>query len=345
MKKTLAIETSCDDTSAAIVSDDGRVFISLFQSQNLSHRPFGGVVPENASRAHSRHLLPLIDLALKNTAMDEIDVLSCTNRPGLMGSLLSGWVTVKTLALAFGKPFIGVNHIEGHILSPFIYDKEKPRAKNFDFPYIALVASGGHTHLFLAEKLSCYRLIGQTLDDAAGEAFDKFAKLLGLPYPGGVEVDRLAQKGRDDAFVFPKVLAERGNLHFSFSGLKSSALRRLEQMSQKEIEERRADLCASFQKAIVDQIIFKLGECAEKYPLYKNMAVVGGVSANSALRKACFDFADLRGLRLVIPPPRYCTDNAAMIGYTGLSRFLRGETSLVSEPCSPRFFPKDFHSG
>lgn len=338
MKKTLAVETSCDDTCVAIVQEDGRVELSFKQDQDEIHRPFGGVVPERASRNHSLHLLPLIDRTLKTLSMDDLSVFSCCSRPGLMGSLLVGWVTVKTLSVLYKKPFIGVNHIEGHIVSPFIYDHIK--IKNFDFPYIVLVVSGGHTHLFLAKNFSQYVLLGRTLDDAAGEAFDKFAKLLGLPYPGGVQVDEKAKWGDPARFSFPVALSKKENLNFSFSGLKTSAALLLKKMSVNEINKHQSSLCASFQEAVVNQLVFKLDECVKKYPKYKNVAVVGGVSSNSRLRSVCQKWARDRGLNLIIPPLRYCTDNAGMIGYAGLRRFLMREKSPMH--CSPYHDESDF---
>ena len=342
MKTFLAVETSCDDTCVAVTREDGFVESSFRQDQNKTHAPFGGVVPERASRNHSFHLLPLIDQALKKTPLDQISALVCTNRPGLLGSLLVGLVTVKTLSVLWKKPFIAVNHIEGHILSPFLYDADFVKRKNWDFPYIVLIASGGHTQLVLAKSFSEYVLLGETLDDAAGEAFDKFAKLAGVGYPGGHLVDQLSQGADTDAFLFPRALAKKGNLNFSFSGLKTSARRLLESMSDEEIKKNKQHLSASFQEAVVDQMMFKLKECLKKYPLYKRWAVVGGVSANSRLRQKVSAWAKDNDLILALPPLRYCTDNAGMIGFAGAKRFLKGEVSPLSAKCFPRHTSGDF---
>ena len=342
MKNFLAVETSCDDTCVAVTREDGFVELSFRQDQNKIHAPFGGVVPERASRNHSFHLLPLIDQALKKMPLDQISALVCTNRPGLLGSLLVGLVTVKTLSVLWKKPFIAVNHIEGHILSPFLYDADFSKRNNWSFPYIVLIASGGHTQLVLAKSFSKYFLLGETLDDAAGEAFDKFAKLAGLGYPGGQQVDELSKGASAGAFSFPRALAKKGNLNFSFSGLKTSARLLLEKMTPEEITKNKQNLSASFQEAVVDQIMFKLKECLKKYPHCKRWAVVGGVSANSRLRQKVMDWAKDRGLNLALPPLRYCTDNAGMIGYAGAKRFLRGEESPLDTKCFPRRLSEDF---
>jgi len=315
--KALAVETSCDDTCVAVVNKDGFVELSLKQDQDEIHAPFGGIVPERASRNHSWHLLPLLDQALKTIPIENISLLAFTSRPGLMGSLLVGSVTMRTLSELYGKPVLGVNHIEGHILSPFLRDKYYQ--KKWDFPYLALVVSGGHTHLFEVQLLSRYVLLGKTLDDAAGEVFDKFARFVGLPYPGGVHVDRMAQKGKC-CFSFPVAMHRRG-LDFSFSGLKTSAHLLLQKVDVKNHLE---SLCASFQDAVVKQIMHKLDECIRQYPSYQRMAVVGGVSANSYLRKKCLTWAEKNSIDLALPPLKYCTDNAAMIGYTAIQKYLSG---------------------
>ena len=332
MKKVLAVETSCDDTCTALVREDGFVEQSYRQNQIDIHQPFGGVVPERASRNHSRYLLPLIHKILQTQDMRDIDLLSYTHRPGLLGSLLTGAVTVKTLSVIYEKPFIGINHIEGHILSPFLHSQKHKQNKHWGFPYIALVVSGGHSHLFIAENFGKYKLIGQTLDDAAGEAFDKFARMLDLPYPGGVYVDRLSKNG-DLKYKFPVALAQKGNLNFSFSGLKTSAVLMLEKMTKDQIQKEKSSLCASYQTALVNQIIFKLEQCLNQYPSFQRAAVVGGVSANSQLRERCFQWAQEKSVDMMVPPLEYCTDNAGMIGFSALQRFLRGETSSLDLPC------------
>ena len=332
--KVLAVETSCDDTCVSIVGEDGFVNISLRQDQDEIHSPFGGVVPERASRNHSRHLLPLLNQALKKNPIEKISLLAFTNRPGLMGSLLVGSVTMRTLSELYEKPILGINHIEGHILSPFLWDKDY--RKKWNFPYLALVVSGGHTHLFEVRSLSNYVLLGKTLDDAAGEAFDKFARFVGLPYPGGVHVDKTAQKG-ECLFPFPVAMEGRG-LDFSFSGLKTSAHLLLQKVDYKK---HRESLCASFQSAVVKQIMNKLDECIRLYPAYKRVAVVGGVSANSYLRKECLAWAEKNSIDLALPPLKYCTDNAAMIGYTAIQKYLNGNFSKDLS-CSANHRAEDF---
>ena len=337
MKKVLSIETSCDDTCVAVVREDGKVLLDYKQDQLKEHAPFGGVVPENASRNHSKHLLPLIDQALKKVPIEEIDLVGCTNRPGLLGSLLSGVVTAKTFSHLYKKPFVPINHIEGHILSPFLYEDQKP---SWNFPYICLVVSGGHTHLFYVKDLGDYQLLGQTLDDAAGEAFDKFARLMNFPYSSGVYVDQNSKGGDKNQFSFPVALKQKENLNFSFSGLKTASNRLIEQVDKGK---NTPSLCASFQEAIVQQLLFKIKECLKKHPI-KNVAVVGGVSANSRLREVFYEWAKENSINLSIPPLKYCTDNASMIGYAAISRYIQGAlpTSPESHKPSAHHLPDDF---
>ena len=316
MKKVLSIETSCDDSCVSVVREDGRVLFDCKQDQLQVHAPFGGVVPENASRNHSKHLLPLIDQALNKFSMSDIDLIACTDRPGLMGSLLVGIVTSRTLSHLYQKPWIPVHHIEGHILSPFLHD-EKNKNINWSFPYVCLVVSGGHTHLFYAESLGHYTLLGQTLDDAAGEAFDKFARLMNLPYSSGVCVDQEAQGGDCKKFSFPIALRRKENLNFSFSGLKTFSYQLVEKLQEKDIP----SLCASFQEAIVQQLVFKMTECLKKHAVSR-VAIVGGVSANSRLREVFTNWANTQSVDLALPPLHYCTDNASMIGYTAIQRHI-----------------------
>lgn len=341
--RVLAIETSCDDTSVAIVNRDGFVESCCSANQDLAHAPFGGVVPEVASRGHTENLLPLVEAALNQAgrAWADIHGIAVTSRPGLMGSLMVGVVTAKTLAMAKSLPWVAVNHIEGHLLAPFLKDATHTPPAGFGFPYLALAISGGHTHLFIAEELGRYRLLGQTLDDAAGEAFDKFAKLVGLGYPGGVLVDQWAAKGNPGKFQFPRALIKEDNLNFSFSGLKTSAQRQLETMTEEQRRDALADLCASFQEAIVDVLLAKFERAALDHDL-KNVALTGGVSANSRLRARAGEAAKKNGWILALPPLRYCTDNAAMIGLAGLRRLERGESSSADTGPSPSSLAADF---
>lgn len=339
----LAIETSCDDTSVAIVRRDGFVVSCLSANQDLAHQPFGGVVPEIASRNHTLQLLPLIEELLRKTKMDweHIDALAVTSRPGLIGSLLVGVVTAKTLALAKNKPFLGVNHLEAHLLAPFLHDEQSPAPVEFDYPYLALAISGGHTQLYLVQELGKYQVLGRTVDDAAGEAFDKFAKILGLGFPGGVQVDRLSMTGNPKAYVFPRPMKGEDHFHFSFSGLKAAAIRRVEQMSKDEVQMNLKDLCASFQEAVVDSLMDRLMRAESKYHLRK-IVLTGGVSANTRLREVASAWAKKNKLSLVIPPIRYCTDNAAMVGYAGLLRLNRGEKSEHDLSPTASSWPNDF---
>ena len=325
-KQVLAVESSCDDTSVAIVRHDGQVVFCESSNQDAKHRPFGGIVPEIAGRNHTEVLLPMIKNAMEKSELtwEKIDGFVVTNRPGLVGSLLVGVVTVKTLALAHSKPFIGINHLEGHILAPFLKDDKHSPPEGLDFPFIALAVSGGHSSIYKVKGLGSYEVVGRTVDDAAGEAFDKFAKMVGLGWPGGAHVDRIAQKGDPKAFDFPRAMAGEDN--FSFSGLKTAAQRLISKMPPLEVSKRIEDLCASYQEAIVDVLIDKLELTAIRLKTDR-VVVTGGVSANSRLRKAAETLAKKRGFQLIIPPLRYCTDNAAMVGYAGILRLNRGEQS------------------
>lgn len=341
IKTVLAVETSCDDTSVAIVDNTGLVLTQVSANQDLQHAPYGGIVPEIASRNHSVALLPLIHHSLEkvNLKLTDIEGLAVTNRPGLIGSLIVGIMTMKAIAQSHQIPLIGVNHLEGHLLAPFLKDAEYQPPADFNYPYVALAVSGGHSSLYWVESLSKYTVIGTTKDDAAGEAFDKFAKMVGLGYPGGVQVDKLSQKGEKAKFSFPRSLMNEDNLMMSFSGLKSSAHRMLEKMSPEEIALEREHLCASFQEAIVDVLVHKTIKAAERYKC-KKLVVTGGVSANSRLRAK---FAALSGkYQIVIPPLRYCTDNAAMIGYTGVLRLNAGERNGLDLGPAPQLLKTDF---
>lgn len=343
MKSVLSIETSCDDTSVAIVREDGWVYSVLSASQDAAHAPFGGIVPEIACRNHSIYLLPLVEQALAKAQMDwsQIYGISVTNRPGLIGSLIVGLVTAKSFAQILNKPLIGVNHLEGHLLAPFLRDENYAPPENFAYPYIALAISGGHTTIYEIQDLGKYKILGTTLDDAAGEAFDKFGKMIGLGFPGGVLVDRWAQTGNPKAFAFPRSMIKEDNLKMSFSGLKSSAQRTIEGWTDDQVRAQLADLCASFQEAICEVLIAKLDRAVNTYK-HKRVILTGGVSANSRLRTMAQNWAQQKNISLVIPPLRYCTDNAAMIGYAGILRLLRGETSGLDLAPSPSPLAGDF---
>lgn len=372
IEKVLAIETSCDDTSVALVGRDGRVFEILSASQDDVHEEFGGIVPELACRNHSFHLLPLIERIIDKYDWDEVDGIAVTNRPGLVGSLIVGLVTAKALAQSLKKPFIGVNHLEGHLLAPFLRDSEYTPHFHWDEGFIALAVSGGHTSLYDVSGLGKYQILGETRDDAAGEAFDKFAKMLGLGFPGGVKVDRLAMGGNPEAFSFPRGLIREESYDFSFSGLKSAAhrlitsklggcpkdggsriegsdgahLNRGDEVPLAHSNEKKVDflpdVCASFQRAVVDVLIEKLDRAVSDIGK-RRVVVTGGVSANSELRTTAIQWAQKKEVALMIPPPQYCTDNAAMIGLAGISRMNRGEFSDLSLGPSPRPLPGDFY--
>ena len=276
-----------------------------------------------------------MEQALSQTGIAWSDILgiAVTNRPGLVGSLIVGLVTAKTLSLSHEIPFIGVHHIRGHVMAPFVSDETYTGPTWVNEEFLALVVSGGHSHIYRVGS-DTFTTLGQTIDDAAGEAFDKFAKMLGLPYPGGVHVDKLAQNGDASAYEFPKPMIKDG-LNLSFSGLKAAAQRLLERLSDSEKESRQADLCASFQKTVVDILITKL-EKAHKQTGLKRLVVCGGVSANSELRARAQGLADKYGLDLAIPPLRYCTDNAVMIARAGLVDLLAGRSSDHDLAPSPR---------
>ncbi|WP_413583477.1 tRNA (adenosine(37)-N6)-threonylcarbamoyltransferase complex transferase subunit TsaD [Bdellovibrio sp. HCB288] len=343
MERVLAIETSCDDTSVAIVDRSGWVHSVVSASQDLEHEAYGGVVPEIAARNHSIALIPLIEEAFKKANMNWSDIhgIAVTNRPGLVGALIVGLVTAKSLSQAKHIPFLGVNHLEGHLLAPFLRDAQFAPPEDFNYPYMGLAISGGHTSLYHITGLGEYRVLGATKDDAAGECFDKFAKMAGLGFPGGVKVDQMAKQGNPQAFEFPRSMIHEDTFDMSFSGLKSSGQRMIQQLGPEQVKAQLPDLCASFQEAIVDVLIAKLDRAAKIFKA-KRVILTGGVSANSRLRARAEEWAAKRGLRLVIPPLRYCTDNAAMIGYAGALRMARGEASEIDLGPSPHALTSDF---
>lgn len=316
----LAIESSCDDTSAAVLKDR-EVLTNLVAGQDV-HKAFGGVVPELASRSHQKNIVPVVDQALKQAGVQpqELDAIAFTRGPGLLGSLLVGGSFAKSMAQSLGIPLIGVNHMQGHILAHFIRDGEDPQ-----FPFLCLTVSGGHTQLVIVRDYFDMEVVGQTIDDAAGEAFDKAAKMLGLEYPGGPLIDKHAVNGDPLRFSFPRPKAS--GLDFSFSGLKTSILYFLRKEVQKDpgfIENNLSDLCASIQHTVVDILLRRVEEAMTQYGI-DTIAIAGGVSANSRLRTQLQEASESKGWKVFIPKFEYCTDNAAMIGITGHYKFLAGE--------------------
>ena len=320
----LAIESSCDETAVAILRDDA-LLASEVASQIALHAATGGVVPEVASRSHLRMLRPTLNAALAaaGVGLGEVDAFAATRGPGLATSLMIGMAVAKGLAVGFGKPFLGVNHMEGHLLSPF-FGKGGPR------PAIGLIVSGGHTMLVDIAGIADYRLLGQTVDDAAGEAFDKVGKLLGLPYPGGPNVNKLARDGNPKAVDFPRSMMHSDDFAFSFSGLKTSVRYLLPKRADFSI----ADICASFQEAVVDVLVAKSIRAA-KSAGRDTIAVSGGVSCNTRLREKLAEACKKAGLQLLLAEPSLCTDNAAMIGYVASLRLAAGESSPLSTDIDP----------
>ncbi len=322
----LAIETSCDETAVAILAGSAEIRASEIASQVALHQPHGGVVPELASRSHLSQLEPLIERALASAGLRlaEIDLFAATVGPGLATSLMLGLAAAKGLAVGTGKPFVAVNHLEGHLLSPFLDSPGGVR------PYVGLVVSGGHTLLIDVAEVGSYRLLGQTRDDAAGEAFDKVAKLLGLAYPGGPEIDRLARGGDPKRFAFPRSMLGSGDLSFSFSGLKTAVRYMLPQFGEGDLP----DVCASFQAAVCDVLVAKTLTAA-RTANRQLVTVSGGVSCNSRLRERFTADCAEAGIDLLFAAPNLSTDNAAMIGYVALQRFARGETSPLTTDIDP----------
>ena len=327
----LAIESSCDDTSAAVMHQD-RVLSNVTASQKI-HEQYGGVVPELASRAHQQHIVPVVHQALAQANIDkkELSAIAFTRGPGLLGSLLVGTSFAKSLAFGLDIPLIEVNHMQAHILAHFIDDPEQSKPS---FPFIALTISGGHTQIVEVRDYFDMTVLGETLDDAVGEAFDKSAKLLGLPYPGGPLIDKLAQKGDPNAFEFPK--PQVSGLDFSFSGLKTSILYFLQKQKPEFIEERKADICASIQKTIIDILMSKLGRAVQSTGI-KKVAIGGGVAANSGIRSALLEAQEKKDWKIHIPRFTYCTDNAAMIGIVGQLKLERGLTSTLDAKAEARY--------
>lgn len=328
MAIVLGIESSCDETAAALVRGDRTILAQRIASQDDAHRPYGGVVPEIAARAHAERLAPLIEATLADAGMtlDQVDAVAATAGPGLIGGVMVGLVTAKALAMAADKPLIAINHLEGHALSPRLADPD------LAYPYLLLLVSGGHCQILRVDGVGRYSRLATTIDDALGEAFDKTAKILGLGYPGGPAVERLAAGGDPRAVPLPRPLVGSGEPHFSFAGLKSAVLRAHEAGSHAP-----ADIAASFQQAAIDCIVDRtriaLGSAGEVSAL----VVAGGVAANRAVRAALEALAAGHGLPFVAPPLGLCTDNAAMIAWAGLERFHLGQSDPLDIAARPRW--------
>ncbi len=320
----LGIETSCDETSAAVVVNGRKILSNVISSQIDLHKKFGGVVPEIASRKHVELVLPVINQALDDAdiSLEQVDVIGVTYGPGLVGALLVGLSAAKGLAYAAGKPLVGVHHIEGHIAANYLEnDVLEP-------PFVCLVVSGGHSHIVYVADYNQFEIMGQTRDDAAGEAFDKIARAIGLGYPGGPVIDAEAAKGNSKAVEFPRVHFNDGSLDFSFSGLKTAVLNYVHGMNQKKIPVDTSDVCASFQQAVVDVLVGNTMEAAAKKGV-KRVALAGGVAANSQLRRDMKSAVEQSGMEMFYPSPILCTDNAAMIGSAAYYEFERGYVSSL----------------
>lgn len=333
--RILGIETSCDETGVAIYDEEKGLIANQLYSQIKMHADYGGVVPELASRDHIRKTLPLIDAALKeaNLTACDIDGVAYTAGPGLVGALLVGSTIARSLAYAWNVPALGVHHMEGHLLAPML-EETAP-----EFPFIALLVSGGHTQLVKVDNVGEYELLGESIDDAAGEAFDKTAKLLGLDYPGGAALAKLAENGTPNRFVFPRPMTDRPGLDFSFSGLKTFAANTINSNlnEQGELDQQtKCDIAHAFQQAVIDTLIIKCRRALQQTG-YKRLVIAGGVSANKQLR------ADLAALmqqlngEVFYPRPQFCTDNGAMIAYAGFLRLKNGERTDLSVSVKPRW--------
>jgi N6-L-threonylcarbamoyladenine synthase len=329
----LAIESSCDETAAAVCRD-GQILSNFIANQKV-HEQYGGVVPELASRAHMQHIVPVVNSALvqafpdlnRQVALQQIDAIAFTAAPGLIGSLLVGAQFAKSLALSLQKPLLAVHHMQAHVLANLLAPTPP------SFPFLCLTVSGGHTQLVLAQSPLQLEIIGETIDDAAGEAFDKIAKLLGLPYPGGPLVDKYAQSGNPQAFQFARPRVP--GLNFSFSGLKTSVLYFLQKQPADFIEQHLADLCASVQHTIVAMLLRNIQLAVEQTGV-KEICIAGGVSANSGLRKALQELGKEKGWKTYVPAFEYCTDNAAMIAITAYYQLLSGRIDALDTPVSAR---------
>ena len=333
--KILGIETSCDETGVAIYDEDKGLIANQLYTQIALHADYGGVVPELASRDHIRKTAPLIQAALSEAQLTakDIDGVAYTCGPGLVGALLVGATVARALAYAWEVPAVGVHHMEGHLLAPMLDDNPPC------FPFVALLVSGGHTQLVRVDGVGQYTVIGESVDDAAGEAFDKTAKLLGLDYPGGAALSRLAEQGAPGRFVFPRPMTDRPGLDFSFSGLKTFAANTLNAVLKTELnlsEQTKADIAYAFQDAVVDTLAIKCKR-ALKETGYKRLVIAGGVSANKKLRESLTQMMKNLGGEVFYPQPQFCTDNGAMIAYAGLLRLKQGQQSGLAIDVKPRW--------
>ena len=322
----LGLESSCDETAAALVTSDRRVLAHKLAGQEAAHRPYGGVVPEIAARAHVEIIGPLVTAALEEAGvtLSDVDAVAATAGPGLIGGVMVGLVTGKALAFAAHKPLVAVNHLEGHALSPRLADP------TLEFPYLLLLVSGGHCQILLVEGVGAYRRLATTIDDAAGEAFDKTAKLLGLGFPGGPAVERAARDGDPYSVPLPRPLLKTKEPHFSFAGLKAAVARAVGSASPE-------DLAASFQQAVVDCLVDRTRLALRRAPQATALVVAGGVAANGPVRSALETLATEHALRFVAPPLWLCTDNAAMIAWAGAERFAAGLTDPLDTLARPRW--------
>lgn len=333
----LGIETSCDETGVALCDAQRGLLGHLVHSQIDIHAEYGGVVPELASRDHVRKTLPLVDALLQQTGIEktQIDGIAYTTGPGLVGALLVGAAIGRSLAWSLGIPAVGVHHMEGHLLAPMLED-ERPQ-----FPFVALLVSGGHTQLIEVKGVGQYQLLGESVDDAAGEAFDKTAKLLGLPYPGGPELAKLAVSGNPDRFRFPRPMTDRPGLDFSFSGLKTFALNTLHTELEKvsdatDQQQLKVDIARAFEDAVVDTLMIKCRRAIQQSGA-KTLVLAGGVSANRRLRERIGEVMEKVGGQAFYPRPEFCTDNGAMIAYAGLQRLLAGQSEPLKFAAKPRW--------
>ena len=339
----LGIESSCDETSAAIVDSDRNILSHIIYSQIPEHQKYGGVVPELAARAHILAIDEVIKQTLEKAGktINDIDVIAATAGPGLIGGVLVGWMAATGLAQSTNKPLVAVNHLEGHALVPRLHASianGEDGVNSVEFPYLLMLASGGHCQILLVRGVGQYELIGQTLDDSAGEAFDKIAKMLGLGYPGGPVVDKRASLGNSKAFNFPRPLCDKPGCNFSFSGIKTAARTFLEKVSAPYSDEFINDFCASFQAAVVDCIVNRLNNAMHDERVIsaapKTLVVAGGVAKNSAIRASMKKLAAEKNMQFAAPPMNLCTDNGAMIAWAGLENYRLGK--IVKEPVAPR---------